>query len=102
MPRPIMLIVVTNQFCLPKRCREFLPSSLANSLKAAIFHAPQMNRLSNQGLRVSIAEQEIIRGLSLEVPKGEVHAIMGPNGSCKSTLPKVLASPLVYKAPLLH
>jgi Fe-S cluster assembly ATP-binding protein len=50
-----------------------------------------MQELAVKNLHVVIAEQEIIRGLSLGVPRGEVRATMGPNGSGKSTLAKVLA-----------
>jgi Fe-S cluster assembly ATP-binding protein len=47
--------------------------------------------LSINNLHVSIAEKEIIKGLSLSVPAGEVHAVMGPNGAGKSTLSYTLA-----------
>ena len=36
-------------------------------------------------------DKEILKGISLDIPDGEVHAIMGPNGSGKSTLSYVLA-----------
>jgi len=37
-------------------------------------------------LHVEVAGSEILKGLNLEVAKGETHALMGPNGSGKSTL----------------
>lgn len=47
--------------------------------------------LTIQNLHVSIEDKEILKGLNLEVKKGEIHAIMGPNGTGKSTLASVLA-----------
>ena len=38
------------------------------------------------GLRKSFGKTEIIRGVDLEIPVGERHAIIGPNGAGKSTL----------------
>jgi Fe-S cluster assembly ATP-binding protein len=46
--------------------------------------------LSVKDLQATVDGKEILKGLSLEVPAGQVHAIMGPNGAGKSTLSYVL------------
>ena len=50
-----------------------------------------MSLLSIRNLHVSIGDKEILKGVNLEINKGEVHSIMGPNGNGKSTLAAVVA-----------
>lgn len=45
-----------------------------------------MEELVIRNLHVNIAGKEILKGLDFTLPKGEIHAIMGPNGTGKSTL----------------
>lgn len=50
-----------------------------------------MTMLKIENLHARIGDKEILKGLSLDVQPGQVHAIMGPNGAGKSTLGNVLA-----------
>jgi Fe-S cluster assembly ATP-binding protein len=47
--------------------------------------------LKIDNLHARIGDKEILKGLSLDVKPGQVHAIMGPNGAGKSTLGNVLS-----------
>jgi Fe-S cluster assembly ATP-binding protein len=50
-----------------------------------------MSSLEIRNLSVNIGDKPILKEFTLSIPKGQVHAIMGPNGTGKSTLAKALS-----------
>lgn len=54
-------------------------------------------QLKIEGLKVSVAGKSILKGIDLEINGGEVHAIMGPNGTGKSTLASALMGHFKYE-----
>lgn len=50
------------------------------------------NLLEIKDLHAVASEKEILKGLNLNIRKGEIHVIMGPNGAGKSTLANVILS----------
>lgn len=46
----------------------------------------EKNLLEIKDLHVNVEDKEILHGVNLEVGKDEVHVLMGPNGTGKSTL----------------
>ena len=55
------------------------------------------NLLEIKDLHVNAGEKEILKGLNLNIKKGETHVIMGPNGAGKSTLANVILNNPQYK-----
>jgi Fe-S cluster assembly ATP-binding protein len=53
--------------------------------------------LQIKNLHARIGDKDILKGLTLTVKAGEVHAIMGPNGTGKSTLASIIAGKTDYE-----
>ena len=49
-----------------------------------------MHTLKIENLNVTVENKKILNNFNLEIKSGEIHAIMGPNGTGKSTLLKVI------------
>lgn len=56
-----------------------------------------MLEIKNISVKIKDSDKYIINGLSLNIKDGEVHAIMGPNGTGKSTLSKVIMGNYKYE-----
>ena len=56
-----------------------------------------MIEINNLCAKIKDAGKEILKGVSLNIKPGEVHAIMGPNGTGKSTLSKVILGNYMYE-----
>ena len=54
--------------------------------------------LEIKNLHVNVEDKEILKGIDLTINKGEIHVIMGPNGSGKTTTANaILSNPLYNK-----
>lgn len=53
---------------------------------------PKRNTLKLQDVHFSYKEQEVLHGISMEIPEGSFIALVGPSGSGKSTIARLIAS----------
>src|SRR6185436_5833726 len=79
--------------CAPQRNFLRLFYAIPPNLRcaAAISRTSLMPLLKIKNLHATVGGKEILKGISLTINPGETHAIMGPNGTGKSTLSNVIA-----------
>ncbi len=56
----------------------------------------QPHQIEIRNLHASVGDLPILKGINLIIPRGELHAVMGPNGNGKSTLAKVIVGDPEY------
>ncbi|GAA4016105.1 Fe-S cluster assembly ATPase SufC [Deinococcus rubellus] len=54
------------------------------------------HQIEIRNLHASVGDLPILKGINLIIPRGELHAVMGPNGNGKSTLAKVIVGDPEY------
>ncbi|MEF2279219.1 Fe-S cluster assembly ATPase SufC [Deinococcus sp. YIM 134068] len=59
-------------------------------------HQIAQHQIEIRNLHASVGDTPILKGIDLTVPRGELHAVMGPNGNGKSTLAKVIVGDPEY------
>ena len=77
-----------------------VPTSLYENAKKAISDKKECSNklLEIKNLHVNVEDKEILKGIDLTINKGEIHVIMGPNGSGKTTTANaILSNPLYNK-----
>jgi len=57
---------------------------------------PSPHQIEIRNLHASVGDLPILKGINLVIPRGELHAVMGPNGNGKSTLAKVIVGDPEY------
>ncbi len=55
-----------------------------------------VHQIEIRNLHASVGDLPILKGINLTIPRGELHAVMGPNGNGKSTLAKVIVGDPEY------